>query len=66
MALSPLARRRLASFRANRRGYWSLWIFLLVFFSSLFAELIANDKPLFIRYEGKSYYPALAVYPETL
>jgi len=66
MALSPLARRRLASFRANRRGFWSLWIFLLVFFSSLFAEMIANDKPLFVRYEGKSYYPVLAVYPETL
>jgi microcin C transport system permease protein len=66
MALSPLARRRLAGFRANRRGYWSLWIFLLVFSSSLFAEMIANDKPLFIRYEGNSYYPVFAVYPETL
>jgi len=66
MALSPLARRRLASFRANRRGYWSLWIFLLIFFSTLSAEMIANDKPLFIRYEGRSYYPVFAVYPETL
>ena len=65
MALSPLARRRLASFRANRRGYWSLWIFLLIFFSTLPAEIVANDKPLFIRYEGRSYYPVLAVYPET-
>jgi microcin C transport system permease protein len=66
MALSPLARRRLTSFRANRRGYWSLWMFLLIFFSSLFAEMIANDKPLFVRYEGRSYYPVFAAYPETL
>ncbi len=66
MTLSPLARRRLASFRANRRGYWALWIFLILFISTLFAELIANDKPLLVRYEGRFYYPVIAVYPETL
>ena len=63
--LSPLTRRRLGNFRANRRGYWSLWIFLALFVGSLFAELIANDRPLLIRYEGRLYVPVLRAYPET-
>ena len=63
--LSPLTRRRLHNFRANRRGYWSLWIFLALFIASLFAELIANDRPLVIRYEGRFYVPVLRAYPET-
>jgi microcin C transport system permease protein len=63
--LSPLARRRLHNFRANRRGYWSLWIFLTLFAISLSAELIANDRPLVVRYEGRFYVPALREYPET-
>ena len=46
--LTPLTRRRLRNFRANRRGYWSLWIFLALFFLALFAEFIANEKPLLI------------------
>ncbi|HEV8143723.1 MAG TPA: ABC transporter permease [Methylomirabilota bacterium] len=65
MTLSPLARRRLASFRAHRRGHWSLWIFLVLFVISLGAELVANDRPLLVRYEGAFYVPALRVYPET-
>jgi microcin C transport system permease protein len=63
--LSPLTRRRLASFRANRRGYWSLWIFLGLFGLSLGAELIANDRPLLIRYQGRFYLPVFQTYPET-
>ncbi len=63
--LSPLTRRRLSNFRANRRGYWSLWIFLALFIASLGAELIANDRPLLVRYEGRWYFPVLAAYPET-
>lgn len=63
--LSPLTRRRLINFRANRRGCWSLWIFLVLFTMSLFAEFIANDKPLLIRYDGEFYFPVLVEYPET-
>jgi microcin C transport system permease protein len=63
--ITPLTRRRLANFQANRRGYWSLWIFLALFFVSLFAEMIANDKPILMRYDGEFYTPFLTVYPET-
>jgi len=63
--LSPLTRRRLHNFRANHRGYWSLWIFLVLFVVSLFAEFIANDRPLVVRYEGHLYFPVLKAYPET-
>jgi ABC-type microcin C transport system duplicated ATPase subunit YejF/ABC-type microcin C transport system permease subunit YejE len=66
MALSPLNRRRLANFRANRRGYWSLWIFTALMVMSLFAELIANDRPLLVRYDGQFYLPVLSDYPETV
>ncbi|MFP6744721.1 MAG: ABC transporter permease [Alphaproteobacteria bacterium] len=64
-SMTPLTRRRLHNFRANARGYWSLWIFLALFFASLFAELIANDRPLLVRYDGGFYTPFLTVYPET-
>ena len=63
--LSPLARRRIAIFRASRRGYWSLWIFLALFGLSLCAEVIANDRPLVVRYDGRWYFPVLVSYPET-
>jgi microcin C transport system permease protein len=63
--LSPLNVRRWQNFKANRRGFWSLWIFLILFVISLFAEFIANDKPLYLRYDGKSYFPILFLYPET-
>lgn len=64
--LSPISRRRLAQFRANRRGRWSFWIFMALFLISLFAELIANDKPLVVYYKGDFYAPFLKVYPETV
>jgi len=63
--LSPLNRRRLQNFLANRRGYYSLWLFLALFGLSLFAELIANDKPLLVSYDGAFYFPVLQAYPET-
>ncbi len=65
LKLSPLTRRRLARFRSNRRGYWSLWIFLGLFGLSLVSEFIANDRPLYIGMEGRSYFPVLADYTET-
>jgi microcin C transport system permease protein len=65
MAIRPLTRRRIDNFTANRRGYWSLWIFLALFGASLFAELIANDRPILIRYDGATYAPFLNVYAET-
>ena len=65
LAISPLNRRRWESFKANRRGYWSLWIFLVLFVVSLFAEFIANDKPFYVRYEDKSYFPVFFTYTET-
>jgi microcin C transport system permease protein len=64
--LSPLGARRLANFKANRRGYVSFWVFLFLFVVSLFAELIANDEPLLVRYDGQLYYPAFVAYPETV
>ena len=64
-SLTPLARRRLANFKANRRGYWSLWIFLALFGLSLFAEFIANDKPVLVVYRGSLYFPVARQYPET-
>jgi microcin C transport system permease protein len=64
-AVSPLNRRRWQSFKANRRGYVAFWTFLLLFAVSLFAEFIANDKPFFVRYDGRSYFPVFVTYPET-
>ncbi len=65
MQLSPLTRRRLANFRRNRRGYGSLWIFTALLVLSLNAELIANDRPLLVRYDGRFYFPVFVSYPET-
>lgn len=62
--LSPLVRRRLAVFRAHRRGWWSLWIFTVLFVFCLFAEFIANDRPLVIRYDGQWLFPVLQDYSE--
>src|SRR5680860_145242 len=63
--LSTLNRRRWETFKANRRGYWSLWIFLVLFGMSLCAEFIANDKPILIEYDGQLYWPIFEAYPET-
>ena len=62
--LSPLNQRRWQNFKANRRGLWSLWIFLFLFVLSLFAELIANDKPIIASYKGEILFPVLIDYPE--
>lgn len=63
--MSPLNQRRWQNFKTNRRGFWSLWLFLVLFTVSLFAELIANDKPLLISYEGNLFTPFMNEYPET-
>ncbi len=63
--LSPLTRRRWANFKAHRRGYVSLWLFLILFGLSLFAELIANDRPILMGYRGAIYAPVFRTYPET-
>jgi microcin C transport system permease protein len=65
LKLSPINKRRWANFKRNRRGYYSLWIFLVLFIVTLFAEVIANDKPFMIRYDGRFYFPAIFTYPET-
>ena len=64
MALSELNRRRWRSFRRNSRAFWSLVIFTVLFVLSLFAELIANDKPIVVHYRGDYYFPSYNFYPE--
>ncbi|MDP9095554.1 MAG: ABC transporter permease, partial [Pseudomonadota bacterium] len=64
MSLTPLTRRRLAIFRAHRRGTWSLIIFSAVFLVCLFAEFVANDRPLLVGYEGHLFVPVLRDYSE--
>ena len=63
--LSPLTRRRLQRFRSNRRGWWSLWIFVILFITTLLAEVIANDKPFMVYFKGEVYFPIVKAYPET-
>jgi microcin C transport system permease protein len=63
--VSPINKRRWQNFKANRRGYWSLWLFAAMFLLSLFAEFIANDKPFLVKYAGHYYFPALFTYTET-
>lgn len=65
MALSPVNQRRFAQFKAHRRGWYSLWLFLLLFVLSLGAELIANDKPLVVHYDNSWYFPVFKRYAET-
>jgi microcin C transport system permease protein len=64
--LSPITERRILQFKRNRRGYFSAWLFLGLFLFSLFAELIANDKPIVVRYQGSFYFPIVKSYPETV
>ncbi|MEM9394995.1 MAG: ABC transporter permease [Pseudomonadota bacterium] len=64
-ALSPLGQRRLRNFKANRRAYWSLVVFSVLFGLSLFAELIANDRPLLVKFQGEFFTPVTTLYPET-
>ena len=63
--VTPLTKRRLHNFRANRRGFWSFWIFMALFIGSLFAEFIANDRPLLIKHNDQYFYPVVRDYPET-
>jgi microcin C transport system permease protein len=65
MKITPMTDRRLRNFYANRRGFWSLWIFLAIFILSLFAEFIANDKPFLVKYDGAFYAPVFVDYAET-
>ena len=63
--LSPLNARRLDNFRANRRGWWSLWIFVAIFLVTLGSEFIANDRPVIASYKGELLFPAVVDYPES-
>lgn len=65
MALSPLNQRRWRNFRRNGRAFWSLILFAILFGLSLFAELLANDKPILVKYDGGFYTPVVKFYPET-
>jgi microcin C transport system permease protein len=64
LTLSPIGQRRWARFKAHRRGWWSLWLFLALFGLSLGGELVANDKPLLVTYQGDWYFPAFKRYTE--
>ena len=64
MRLSALTRRRLANFRANRRAFWSLWIFLVIFTIALCAEFVANDRPLLVSFRGEWRMPVVHFYSE--
>lgn len=63
--MNPVTRRRFRAFRANRRAFWSLWIFLAIFVLSMGAEFISNDRPLLVRFKGQLYIPIFTAYPET-
>ena len=65
MVLSPVTKRRIAQFKSNKRGYWSLWIFIGLFVVTLLAELIANEKPIIVRFKGETYLPIFHSYSET-
>jgi microcin C transport system permease protein len=63
--LNALNQRRWNLFKANRRGFWSFWIFFGLFLLSLFAPLICNDRPILVSYKGESLFPTLVEYPES-
>ena len=63
--LSPVNRRRWQNFKANRRGWWSFWIFMVLFVATLLSNVIANDRPLIVSYKGELLFPAVIDYPET-
>ncbi|GAW33143.1 inner membrane ABC transporter permease protein YejE [Roseovarius sp. A-2] len=63
--LSPLNQRRWRNFRRNGRAFWSLILFSVIFTITLFAEFVANDKPILVQYRGEFYAPILRFYPET-
>jgi microcin C transport system permease protein len=63
--LTPMTQKRLQHFKANRRGYWSFWIFLVLFVFTMGSEFITNDKPVLVVYDGHLYFPTFKSYPET-
>ena len=65
LKLSPITRKRLRRFREMKRAYWAFWLLVLLYGVSLCSELICNDRPLFLRFEGKSHFPAFRYYPES-
>ena len=65
MELTKLNQRRINNFKANKRGFYSFCIFSTLFFISLFADFIANEKPLLIKYNSNIYFPIFQNYPET-
>ena len=65
ISITPMTRRRIENFKANRRGLISLWLFLALFVASLGAELVANDKPLVVHFDNGFYFPVFKNYPET-
>ncbi|WP_026608598.1 ABC transporter permease [Methylocapsa acidiphila] len=64
LRLSPINQRRLANFKSHKRGLWSFWIFMVLFVLSLFAEFIANDRPILVVYKGEILTPVFHDYPE--
>ena len=66
MQISPLNQRRFNNFKSNKRGWYSFWIFSFLFLISIFADFIANDKPLLVRYDNAFYLPIINEYPETI
>ncbi|PIR37855.1 MAG: ABC transporter permease [Alphaproteobacteria bacterium CG11_big_fil_rev_8_21_14_0_20_39_49] len=63
--MTPLVKRRIENFKNNKRGYYSFWIFSVLFVISIFAEFVANDKPILVKYDGELYVPVLFQYAET-
>lgn len=64
LKLSPINQRRFAKFKSNKRGWYSLWFFGFIFLASLFADFIANDKPIYIHFDGEHYLPIFFTYSE--
>ena len=61
--MTEINRRRFRTFKANRRAWLSVWIFIALFFLTLFAEFVANEKPLYVNYKGEHYFPVFKMYP---
>ena len=66
MQISPLNQRHFNNFKTNKRGWYSFWIFSILFLISIFADFIANDKPLLVHYDNAIYLPIVHAYPETI
>src|ERR1051325_7903279 len=64
LAMSPINRRRWENFKANRRGYWAFWVFMVLFVVTLFAEFLANDQPFYSRWKGNPSFRGFFPIPE--